>query len=148
MPCTMLLAPLSNNTARMDGSPCHSSPPSSSPTSNSGPHLIGSCWPHFVPFGISVTWSFILYTDHQSLLPLLRKVSEPQTTRQTYQLARIAEYITNIRYLEGKANSVADALSCPNALLSSSATASQASSSLDSHPVLAPQMTSMKSKKS
>ena len=87
--------------------------------------------------------SFILYTDHQSLVPSLRKVSEPQTARQTYQLAGIAEFTTDIRYLEGKANSVADALSRPNALSSSSATASRssstASSSLTSRPVPAPQ---------
>ena len=58
--------------------------------------------------------SFTLYTDHQSLVPSLHKKSEPQTARQTYQLAGIAEYTTDIRYLEGKANSVADALSRPN----------------------------------
>ena len=59
--------------------------------------------------------NFTLYTDHQSLIPSLRKKTEPQTARQTYQLAGIAEYTTDIRYLEGKANSVADALSRPNA---------------------------------
>ena len=58
--------------------------------------------------------SFTLYTDHQSLVPSLHKKSEPQTVRQTYQLSGIAEYTTDIRYLEGKANSVADALSRPN----------------------------------
>ena len=60
--------------------------------------------------------SFTLYTDHQSLVPSLNKKSEPQTARQTYQLAGIAEFTTDIRYLEGKANSVADALSRPNPL--------------------------------
>ena len=57
---------------------------------------------------------FTLYTDHQSLVPALSKKTDPQTARQTYQLAGIAEYTTDIRHLEGKANSVADALSRPN----------------------------------
>merc|ERR1711911_318572 len=51
---------------------------------------------------------FTLYTDHQSLVPALSKKSEPHTARQTYQLSTIAEYTTDIRYIEGKAN-VADA---------------------------------------
>ena len=57
---------------------------------------------------------FTLYTDHQSLVPALKKKSEPHTARQTYQLSAIAEFTTDIRYLEGKANVVADALSRPN----------------------------------
>ena len=57
---------------------------------------------------------FTLYTDHQSLVPALHKKTEPLTARQTYQLSGIAEYTTDIRYLEGKANVVADALSRPN----------------------------------
>ena len=57
---------------------------------------------------------FTLYTDHQSLIPALAKKSEPHTARQTYQLSNIAEYTTDIRYLRGKANVVADALSRPN----------------------------------
>ena len=56
---------------------------------------------------------FTIFTDHQSLIPALHKKSEPLTARQTYQLSGIAEYTTDIRYLEGKANSVADALSRP-----------------------------------
>ena len=58
--------------------------------------------------------TFTLYTDHDSLVPSLRKKSEPLTARQTYQLSCIAEYTTNICYLEGKANVVADQLSRPN----------------------------------
>ena len=58
--------------------------------------------------------SFTLYTDHQSLVPSMRKKSDPQTIRQTYQLACISEFTTDIRYLQGKANVVADALSRPN----------------------------------
>ena len=58
--------------------------------------------------------TFTLYTDHDSLVPALRKKSEPHTARQTYQLSCIAEFTTDIQYLEGKANVVADQLSRPN----------------------------------
>ena len=57
---------------------------------------------------------FTLYTDHASLVPSMTKKSDPQTIRQTYQLACISEYTTDIRYLKGEANVVADALSRPN----------------------------------
>ena len=57
---------------------------------------------------------FTLYTDHQSLIPSLSKKTDPQTARQTYQLSCISEYTTDIRYVKGKANLVADALSRPN----------------------------------
>ena len=58
--------------------------------------------------------TFTLYTDHESLIPALHKKTDPLTARQTYQLSNIAEHTTDIRYLEGKANTVADALSRPN----------------------------------
>ena len=58
--------------------------------------------------------NFTLYTDHASLVPSMTKKTDPQTIRQTYQLACISEYTTDIRYLKGKANVVADALSRPN----------------------------------
>ena len=54
---------------------------------------------------------FTLYSDHNSLVPAVRKKSEPHTMRQSYQLSGIAEYTNDIRYIEGKANVVADALS-------------------------------------
>ena len=57
---------------------------------------------------------FTLYTDHQSLIPSLSKKTDAPTSRQTNQLMEIAEYTTDIRYLEGKSNFVADALSRPN----------------------------------
>ena len=56
---------------------------------------------------------FTLYSDHQSLVPSIHKKSDPQTARQQYQLACIAEYTTDIRYIKGKANVVADHLSRP-----------------------------------
>ena len=57
--------------------------------------------------------SFTLYTDHQSLVPSMTKKTDPQTPRQIYQLACISEFTTDIRYIEGKANVVADNLSRP-----------------------------------
>ena len=57
---------------------------------------------------------FTLYTDHQSLIPSLSKNTDSHTARQIYQLSCIAEYTTDIRYIQGKANLVADALSRPN----------------------------------
>ena len=58
--------------------------------------------------------TFTIYTDHQSLIPSLGKKTDAPTARQTNQLSEIAEYSTDIRYLEGKANFVADCLSRPN----------------------------------
>ena len=57
---------------------------------------------------------FTLFTDHQSLVPSIHKKTDPQTLRQTYQLSCVSEYTTDIRYIEGKSNVVADALSRPN----------------------------------
>ena len=57
---------------------------------------------------------FTLFTDHQSLVPSIHKKTDPQTLRQTYQLSCVAEFTTDIRYVEGKSNVVADALSRPN----------------------------------
>ena len=58
--------------------------------------------------------SFTIYTDHQSLVPSMAKKTDAQTARQANQLSEISEYSTDIRYLEGKSNVVADALSRPN----------------------------------
>ena len=58
--------------------------------------------------------TFTIYTDHQSLIPSLGKKTDAPTARQTNQLSEIAEYSTDIRYLEGKSNFVADCLSRPN----------------------------------
>ena len=64
---------------------------------------------HFRPF--LEGRPFTLFTDHLSLVPSVAKKGEPQTTRQAYQLSAIAEYTTDFRYLEGKANVVVDSLS-------------------------------------
>ena len=56
---------------------------------------------------------FTLYSDHQSLTPSIHKKTDPQTLRQQYQLSCIAEYTTDVRYIQGKANVVADHLSRP-----------------------------------
>ena len=58
--------------------------------------------------------AFTIYTDHQSLVPSMAKKTEAQTARQQNQLSEISEYTTDIRYLQGKSNVVADALSRPN----------------------------------
>ena len=71
---------------------------------------------------------FTLYTDHQSLVPSIHKKTDAPTSRQMNQLSEIAEYTTDIRYLEGKSNYVADALSRPNGVLSNKAKASNVSS--------------------
>ena len=79
------------------------------------------------------TWiegrAFTLYTDHQSLVPSIHKKTDPQTLRQTYQLSCVAEYTTDIRYVEGKANLVADALSRLNEELPVVASISQEATS-------------------
>ena len=60
---------------------------------------------------------FTLFTDQQALVPSLNRKVEPLTARHTYQLSCIAEFTTDIRYIEGNANVVADALSRPNGYL-------------------------------
>ena len=56
---------------------------------------------------------FTLFTDHLSLVPSMSKKSDPQTSRQAYQLSAVAEFTTDFRYIQGKANVVADSLSRP-----------------------------------
>ena len=69
---------------------------------------------------------FTLYTDHQSLIPSLSKITDSHTARQRYQLSCIAEYTTDIRYVQGKANLVADALSRPNEAVPDASSTSRA----------------------
>ena len=57
--------------------------------------------------------AFTIWTDQQALVPSMKKKSDPLTPRQTYQLSCLSEYTTDIRYIEGKSNLVADTLSRP-----------------------------------
>ena len=54
---------------------------------------------------------FTLFSEHDSLISALHKETEPWNARQTNQLANISEFTTNMRFIEGKANVVADTLS-------------------------------------
>ena len=56
---------------------------------------------------------FTLFTDHLSLVPSVSKKTDPQTSRQAYQLSAVSEFTTDFRYIQGKANVVADSLSRP-----------------------------------
>ena len=52
-------------------------------------------------------------TDHKPLTFVMSSVTERPSLRQTRQLAFIAEFTTDIRYVKGETNFVADALSRP-----------------------------------
>ena len=56
---------------------------------------------------------FYVNTDHKSLTYVMNSTTERPSLRQTRHLAFIAEFTTNIRYVKGKTNFVADALSRP-----------------------------------
>jgi hypothetical protein len=56
---------------------------------------------------------FHVLTDHKPLTTALHRVSEPWSAKQQRQLAYIAEYTADIRYIAGTDNVVADALSRP-----------------------------------
>ena len=56
---------------------------------------------------------FQIWTDHQPLTHALSRVSDPWTPRQQRQLAYIAEYSSDIRFVPGVDNVVADTLSRP-----------------------------------
>ena len=58
--------------------------------------------------------AFTVYADHQSLIPSLAKKTDAPTARQINQLSEIAQFTTDIKYLEGKSNFVVDCLSRPN----------------------------------
>ena len=57
---------------------------------------------------------FFVNTDHKPLPFVMTSVTERPSLRQTRQLAFIAEFITDIRYVIGETNFVADALSRPS----------------------------------
>ena len=54
---------------------------------------------------------FFVNTDHKPLTFVMTSVTERPSLRQTRQLAFIAEFTTDIRYVTGETNFVADALS-------------------------------------
>ena len=54
---------------------------------------------------------FAIYTDQNSLVPAVRKKSEPHNNRQANHLASISEFSTDFRHIAGRDNVVADALS-------------------------------------
>ena len=54
---------------------------------------------------------YFVNTDHKPLTFVMSFVTERASLRQTQHLAFIAEFITDIRYLKGETNFVADALS-------------------------------------
>ena len=56
---------------------------------------------------------FQLWTDHNPLTSALKRVSDPWTPRQQRQLGYIAEYTSDIRFVPGSENVVADTLSRP-----------------------------------
>ena len=58
--------------------------------------------------------NFFVNTDHKPLRFVMSSVTERASLRQTRHLAFIAEFTTDIRYVKGKTNFVADALSRPS----------------------------------
>ena len=58
--------------------------------------------------------NFFVNTDHKSLTFVMLSVTERASLRQTRHLAFIVEFTTDIRYVKGKTNFVADALSRPS----------------------------------
>ena len=58
--------------------------------------------------------NFFVNTDHKPLTFVMSSVTERPSLRQSRQLAFIAEFTTDIRYVEGETNFVADALSRPS----------------------------------
>ena len=55
--------------------------------------------------------SFTLFTDHKPLTFGISKISDPWSPRQQRHLAYVSEFTTDVRHIEGKANTVADTLS-------------------------------------
>ena len=57
--------------------------------------------------GWTVTW----FTDHQPLVGMMAKVTDPKSAMQARHLAFISEYTTDVQHMEGNKNAVADTLS-------------------------------------
>ena len=73
---------------------------------------------------------FQLWTDHKPLTFALSRISDAWTPRQQRQLGHIAEYTSDIRYVPGSENVVADTLSRPP----SSDTGFESTAALDMPP--------------
>ena len=58
--------------------------------------------------------NFFVNTDHKTLTFVMSSVTEHPSLRQSRQLAFIAEFTTDIRYVKGETNFVPDALSRPS----------------------------------
>jgi cleavage and polyadenylation specificity factor subunit 1 len=54
---------------------------------------------------------FTVFTDHKPLTFALHRITDSMSARQQRHLAAIAEWTSDIRHIEGKANAAADALS-------------------------------------
>ena len=67
--------------------------------------------------------NFFVNTDHKPLTYLMTSVTERPSLRQTRHLAFIAEFTTDMRYVKGETNFVADALSRPSVSAIGSASA-------------------------
>ena len=57
---------------------------------------------------------FFVNTDHKPLIYVMNSTTERPSLRQSRHLAYIAEFTTDIRYVKGETNYVADALSRPS----------------------------------
>ena len=57
---------------------------------------------------------FILLTDHKPLVMAMKRVSPPTSNRVGRHFAYVSEFTTDLRYIEGERNLVADALSRPS----------------------------------
>ena len=60
---------------------------------------------------------FIIYTDHKPLTQAISSPSDTRSPRQTRHLSYVAEFTSDIRYIKGERNVVADALSRPSSVL-------------------------------
>ena len=67
--------------------------------------------------------NFFVNTDHKPLTYVMTSVTERPLLRQTRHLAFITEFTTDIRYVKGETNFVADALSRPSVSAIGSASA-------------------------
>lgn len=54
---------------------------------------------------------FVAFTDHKPLTFAFAKASDPWSARQQRHLSYVSEYTTDVRHVQGKENTVADALS-------------------------------------